>query len=108
MARGQRAAGEGPGAMKNGGAREGAAAVIPLTSSHPRKRGSKPKHDGFPGAPNWRTDQRKRAFARGRGNDEEDGIRPYSSLPILRSSDSGPPPRNAMANRISPHISVYS
>ena len=32
----------------------------------------------------------------------------YSSRPILRSSEYGPPPRSAIANRISPQNSAYS
>ena len=32
----------------------------------------------------------------------------YNCRPILRSSDQGPPPRNATASMIRPHISGYS
>ena len=32
----------------------------------------------------------------------------YSSFPSLRSSDHGPPPRNAIAKQTAPHSNVYS
>ena len=34
--------------------------------------------------------------------------RPYNSLPIARSTEYGPPPRNAIAKQIQPQSSVYS